>query len=250
MGYTLEFNPHSRWRNSVQAALNTPSHEIPGENHGELHRIYSDNNMYMKKPHYEMNGGEEEEKETSSPLLLQLHRINSDNSITYLSEYENVNELKSPTNNASSGYIPKPLDTSHIEVTNRIMNIVEALAQNAHESWAADKMKSGWSYAPEHVIVNENKEDLKLNSLLVPYSHLTEDEKEPNRITAIETVKTLLYYGYEFIPMARKHSVQALALAKIRFRQSIIPGMKENLKEKASELKDFKLKIFQAMLRT
>ena len=46
----------------------------------------------------------------------------------------------------SSGYKPSPLDLSHIKLTPQMENLVEKLADNAHNVWARERVKQGWTY--------------------------------------------------------------------------------------------------------
>ena len=41
-------------------------------------------------------------------------------------------------------YIPSPLDTSDIILSEELTNLTEAMARNVHEVWAAGRIKEGW----------------------------------------------------------------------------------------------------------
>lgn len=98
------------------------------------------------------------------------------------------NEL---VNEGENIYTPNPIDTSSIELSDDLMDLSERLAENAHENWAEQRMKDGWKYG-EH-----RNDEKKLHPCLVPYCLLTEEEKEYDRITAVETIKVLLSMGYK-----------------------------------------------------
>ena len=69
-------------------------------------------------------------------------------------------------------YNPKPLDTSKIELSSDLMGLTEQIAENVHEVWSAGRIAEGWTYG-------EKRDDkLKQTPCLVPYSMLTESEKE------------------------------------------------------------------------
>ncbi len=87
-------------------------------------------------------------------------------------------------------YQPRPLDTSNIQLSDDILRLTELFAQNAHEVWARDRMSEGWKYGPAR---DENKKE---HPSLVPYEQLVETEKQYDRNTAMETVKTLISLGY------------------------------------------------------
>lgn len=51
----------------------------------------------------------------------------------------------------SNGYIPRPLNLDGIEVPNSLDQLVEKLAENAHNVWAAARIKQGWTYGKSNV---------------------------------------------------------------------------------------------------
>lgn len=90
-------------------------------------------------------------------------------------------------------YTPKPIDTSKIILPDDLLNLTEKIAENVHDVWAEERIRSGWTYGP-----NRNDEK-KENPCLVPYNELPESEKEYDRNTALETIKMILSLGYEII---------------------------------------------------
>lgn len=92
-----------------------------------------------------------------------------------------------------STYIPKPIDLSDVELTEDLNELREAIAENAHEIWAENRQKEGWTYGPER------NDELKQNPDMVPYSQLPEGEKEYDREMAMKTIKLLLKLGYDLI---------------------------------------------------
>ena len=90
-------------------------------------------------------------------------------------------------------YIPKPIDTSNIELPEEIIELREKLAENIHEVWAQQRMMEGWSYGKER---NDHKKE---HPSLVPYSELSESEKDYDRRTAMETLKTIISLGYKIV---------------------------------------------------
>ncbi|MBP8954402.1 MAG: Ryanodine receptor Ryr [Armatimonadetes bacterium] len=87
-------------------------------------------------------------------------------------------------------YEPKPLDTSSIVLPEDLEALTEYLAENAHDTWAAQRLADGWSYGPAR------DDARKLHPCLVPYSELPESEKEYDRNTAMQTIKAILALGY------------------------------------------------------
>jgi hypothetical protein len=90
-------------------------------------------------------------------------------------------------------YQPKPLDTSRVQVAPEITELTELLAKNAHENWAVQRMGEGWRYGPRR---DDRKKE---HPCLVPYEQLPESEKEYDRKTSIETIKTILALGYRIV---------------------------------------------------
>ena len=87
-------------------------------------------------------------------------------------------------------YKPTPIDTSHVQLTDDILELCEQLAKNTHEVWAAGRIKDGWTYG------EERDDTRKKHPCLVPYEELSEDEKEYDRRTAMETLKLIVKLGY------------------------------------------------------
>ncbi len=87
-------------------------------------------------------------------------------------------------------YQPIPLDTSAIELPESFRVLTEKLAENVHENWAVQSMQEGWMWGKQH------SEKAKTHPNLIPYNQLSESEKEYDRRTAMETIKSLIILGY------------------------------------------------------
>jgi len=83
-------------------------------------------------------------------------------------------------------------------LTEDLQGIVELLAENTHENWAAGRISQGWRYGPER-----NDAD-KEHPCLVPYELLPESEKEHDRRIVQEILKTLLKLGFEIHKSKKK----------------------------------------------
>ena len=57
--------------------------------------------------------------------------------------------------------------------------------------WASGRIEDGWKYGKER---NDEKRE---TPCLVPYSELSEEEKEFDRKTAMETIKLIIKLGYK-----------------------------------------------------
>lgn len=91
-------------------------------------------------------------------------------------------------------YIPTPLDTGGIELQPELLQLVEMMSENVHEVWAETRVGQGWTYGAER---DDSKKE---HPCLVPYSDLPEEEKEYDRRTCVETLKTILSLGYRITP--------------------------------------------------
>jgi hypothetical protein len=87
-------------------------------------------------------------------------------------------------------YIPKPLDTSAVKLSDDLHELTEQLAENAHDVWARRKLADGWTWGPAVDAAQKKHTDL------IPYDQLPEDKKEYDRDTAMETIKAILSLGY------------------------------------------------------
>jgi len=58
----------------------------------------------------------------------------------------------------ASGYKPSPFDLSHVQLTHQMESLVEKLADNAHNVWARERVKQGWTYGL-HLVCFESAAD-------------------------------------------------------------------------------------------
>lgn len=87
-------------------------------------------------------------------------------------------------------YKPNPINTSNIELPQELLELTEKIAENVHENWSAARIAEGWTYG-------ESRDDKnKTTPCLIPYSELPENEKEYDRITALQTLKLIVALGY------------------------------------------------------
>jgi RyR domain-containing protein len=89
-------------------------------------------------------------------------------------------------------YVPHPVDTSQVSLDG-LQSLLEGLAHNAHEIWAQQRLRDGWTYGA-------HRDDVKrTHPGLVPYENLSESEKEYDRVMVNETLKTILALGYRIV---------------------------------------------------
>uniref|UniRef100_G1KC19 Ryanodine receptor 2 n=1 Tax=Anolis carolinensis TaxID=28377 RepID=G1KC19_ANOCA len=104
---------------------------------------------------------------------------------------EKVKKLKLPKNYLlTSGYKPAPMDLSCIKLTPSQESMVDKLAENAHNVWARDRIRQGWTYGIQQDVKNRR------NPRLVPYTLLDDRTKKSNKDSLREAVRTLIGYGY------------------------------------------------------
>ena len=94
-------------------------------------------------------------------------------------------------------YTPKPIDTSMIELPAGITELVERLAENTHNVWAAQRVADGWTYG------SHRDDDQKTHPCLIPYDELPDSEKQYDRNTAMESLKAIIAFGYEIRSSSR-----------------------------------------------
>lgn len=87
-------------------------------------------------------------------------------------------------------YNPTPIDTSDVTVPNELLALIEQIAANVHDVWAAQRIQEGWTYGIERDGTAKTTPDL------VPYQQLPEKEKEYDRRTALETIRLITKLGY------------------------------------------------------
>ena len=88
-------------------------------------------------------------------------------------------------------YQPKPIDTSNVELSDDLQELLEALAFNTHEVWSQQRINDGWRYG------EERNDKALLHPCLVPYDELPESEKEYDRNTSLETLKAIVAAGFK-----------------------------------------------------
>lgn len=88
-------------------------------------------------------------------------------------------------------YNPYPINTDHIQLSEDLIDLTEAIAKQVHEIWGVGRVKEGWTYG-------ETRNDkLKTTPCLVPYEDLPESEKQFDRDTAVGTIKLICALGYK-----------------------------------------------------
>lgn len=90
----------------------------------------------------------------------------------------------------SNNYRPSPVDTSRVRLPHEVEDLKETLARNTHENWARQRLADGWRWG---AVRDDSR---KLHPCLIAYEELPESEKEYDRVTAMETLKTIVGLGF------------------------------------------------------
>lgn len=90
-----------------------------------------------------------------------------------------------------SSYHPVPPDYPDIPLDDALKALIEILAENAHDAWAAARFADGWQNGPQY------DTRARLHPNLVPYDDLSEGEKDIDRGVVVATMRGILAHGYE-----------------------------------------------------
>lgn len=110
---------------------------------------------------------------------------------------DSVNYLVTVKRKDMMDYNPQPIDLSDVELPEELNELREAIAENAHDVWAAERRAQGWTYGPV-------RDDAKRQTpCMVAYSQLPDSEKQFDRDMAINTIKLLRKLGYDIVKLER-----------------------------------------------
>ncbi len=88
-------------------------------------------------------------------------------------------------------YTPAPMDTSKVRFPNELNDLIDDLAQNAHEVWAEGRMAEGKSFGKSNDTVKGK------NTFLKPYDAMNPAEKLYDINSVEQTIKFILKNGYK-----------------------------------------------------
>lgn len=92
---------------------------------------------------------------------------------------------------ADGSYMPNPILVDDVTLPETLNDLTEYIAENAHEEWAKQRIKEGYTYAPKSNKLKKQNQDL------IPYCELTDSEKDYDRKMAMHTLKVLYKLGFE-----------------------------------------------------
>lgn len=90
-------------------------------------------------------------------------------------------------------YEPHPIDLSGIGIPEDLQDLCEALAENAHEIWAGDRMREGWTYGPVR------DESQRRDPDMLPYSRLSDSRKRYGREQMMNLLRLLEKLGWDLV---------------------------------------------------
>ena len=88
-------------------------------------------------------------------------------------------------------YEPNPIKTDEVTLSDNLIELREAIAENLHDVWALARMNEGWTYGPVRDDAKKQHPDL------VPYCALPDSEREYDRLMAWNTLKLVKKLGFE-----------------------------------------------------
>lgn len=100
-------------------------------------------------------------------------------------------------------YLPRPLQTDHVALDDELLALVELLAENAHDTWAHQRIREGWVFGSERCDASRS------HPCLVPYAQLPESEKAYDRNVVLGTIRAVLVMG--FVVVRRGNGSAALS---------------------------------------
>lgn len=106
---------------------------------------------------------------------------------------DSKNYMLTITSNTMKTYTPQPIDLTDVELAEELYELREAIAENAHDVWAAERQAQGWTYGPQR------DDQKKETPCMVAYSQLPDSEKKFDREMAMNTLKLLSKLGYDIV---------------------------------------------------
>jgi hypothetical protein len=89
----------------------------------------------------------------------------------------------------ASEYEPEPIPVDHVVLSAEILALIERLAENAHDIWAAERLLQGWTHGPAR------DDARKQHPCLVPYQRLPENERDIDRAMISQSIRAMIALG-------------------------------------------------------
>jgi hypothetical protein len=91
----------------------------------------------------------------------------------------------------SERYEPRPIPVDGVSIPIQLAALLERLAENAHDVWARQRLAENWRWG------QSRSDELKEHPGLVAYCHLSDGEKEYDRLLVGNTIRAILALGYQ-----------------------------------------------------
>lgn len=88
-------------------------------------------------------------------------------------------------------YDPEPVRLDGVDLSDDLIELREAIAENLHDVWAITRISEGWTYGPAR------DDEKKQHPDIIPYCALPDGEKEYDRLMAWNTLKLVKKLGFE-----------------------------------------------------
>lgn len=88
-------------------------------------------------------------------------------------------------------YDPEPVRVDEVALSDDLIELREAIAENLHDVWAITRIKEGWTYGPARDDAKKQHPDI------IPYCALPDGEKEYDRLMAWNTLKLVKKLGFK-----------------------------------------------------
>ena len=96
-----------------------------------------------------------------------------------------------------------PIETTDVELPSSLLGLTERLARQIHDVWAARRLREGWRFGARR------DDGAKTHPGFVSYEELSESEKDYDRQTALEALRTIVALGYRIVPPGEDLSHQS-----------------------------------------
>lgn len=87
-------------------------------------------------------------------------------------------------------YKPEPISAEHVVLSDEILELVERLAENAHDIWALERLRDGWKFGLER------DDTRRQHPCLVPYAQLSERDRDYDRSMVVGSIQAILFLGF------------------------------------------------------
>ena len=87
-------------------------------------------------------------------------------------------------------YDPHPFESDTIYLSSALTVLTEDISESIHDLWGRKRLDEGWVWGSERSDLHHT------NPRLVPYSELSETEKDDDRSLVLQTIRLILSKGY------------------------------------------------------